>query len=142
MLGAAFAAPSFACHRVRNTKPAGERMDLHTITLPLYEAKRWIKFLGGVLFALGVAYALTIVGLVVAWLLLWLGVLLWQVGAELDRAFPAAPGGAEAEEVPLAMAFVKLRRFFVVAGIATLVYLVVMAVGAVTMLVLALLGMV
>ena len=142
MLGAAFAAPSFACHRVRNTKPAGERMDLRTITLPLYEAKRWIKFLGGVLFALGVAYALTIVGLVVAWLLLWLGVLLWQAGAELDRAFPAAPGGAEAEEVLLAMAFVKLRRFFVVAGIATLVYLVVMAVGAVAMLVLALLGMV
>ena len=117
-------------------------MDLHTIALPLYEAQRWIKFLGGVLFALGVAYALTIVGLVVAWLLLWLGVLLWQAGAELDRAFPGVPGGAEGEEAPLAMAFVKLRRFFVVAGIATLVYLVVMAVGAVTMLVLALLGMV
>lgn len=136
MLGAAFAAPSFACHRVRNTKPAGERMDLHTIALPLYEAKRWIKFLGGVLFALGVAYALTIVGLVVAWLLLWLGVLLWQAGTEIDRAFPAG------EEVPLAMAFVKLRRFFVVAGIATLVYLVVMAVGAVVMLALAMIGMV
>ena len=111
-------------------------MDLHTIALPLYEAKRWIKFLGGVLFALGVAYALTIVGLVVAWVLLWLGVLLWQAGTELDRAFP---GG---QEVPLAIALQKLRRFFVVAGIATLVYLVVMAVGAVVMLVLALLGMV
>ena len=111
-------------------------MDLRTITLPLYEAKRWIKFLGGVLFALGVAYALTILGLVVAWLLLWLGVLLWQAGTEIDRAFPVG------EEVPLAMAFVKLRRFFVVAGIATLVYLVVMAVGAVVMLVLAMIGMV
>lgn len=120
-------------------------MDLHTIALPLYEAKRWIKFLGGVLFALGVAYALTIVGLVVAWLLLWLGVLLWQAGVEIGRAFPggpSGPGGAEAEEVPLAIAIQKLRRFFVVAGIATLVYLVAMAVGAVTMLVLALLGMV
>lgn len=117
-------------------------MDLRTIALPLYGAKRWIKFLGGVLFALGVAYALTIVGLVVAWVLLWLGVLLWQAGTELDRASPGAPGGAEAEEVPLAIAIQKLRRFFVVGGIATLVYLVVMAVGAVVMLVLALLGMV
>ena len=68
--------------------------------------------------------------------------LLWQAGTELDRVFPGAPGSAEAEEVPLAIAIQKLRRFFVVGGIATLVYLVVMAVGAVVMLVLALLGMV
>ena len=98
-------------------------MDLRTVALPLYHAKPWIKFLGGVLFAIGVLYALTIVGLLVAWLFLWLGVLLWQAGSEIDRAFP------QGEEVPLSIAFGKLRRFFVVAGIATLVYLVVMAVG-------------
>lgn len=43
-------------------------MDLRTITRPLYEAKTWIKFLGGALVGIGVFYALTIVGLVIAWL--------------------------------------------------------------------------
>ena len=111
-------------------------MDLRTITLPLYEAKRWIKFLGGVLVGVGVVYAVTIVGLVFAWLFVWLGVLLWQAGCEIDRAFP------QGEEVPLSIAFGKLRRFFVVAGIATLVYLVVMALGLAVVGALALLGIV
>lgn len=108
-------------------------MDLRTVTLPLNDAKPWIKFLGGVLFAVGVIYALTIVGLLVAWLFLWLGALLWQAGREIDRAFP------QGDEVPLAIAFQKLRRFFVVAGVATLVYVVLMVLGGAVMLVVALL---
>ena len=111
-------------------------MDLRTIALPLYEAKPWIKFLGGVLVGVGVVYAVTIVGLLFAWLFVWLGVLLWQAGSEIDRAF------RQGEEVPLSIAFGKLRRFFVVAGIATLVYLVVMALGLAVVGVLALLGVV
>ena len=94
-------------------------MDLHTVALPLYEAKGWMKFLGAALVGIGVFYALTIVGLVIAWLFLWLGALLWQAGSQVDSAF------AQGEEIPLAVTFQKLRRFFVVAGIAMLVYLIV-----------------
>ena len=111
-------------------------MDLRTIALPLYQARRWIKFLGGVLVGAGVVYAVTVVGLLFAWLFVWLGVLLWQAGSEIDRAFP------EGEEVALAVAFGKLRRFFVVWGIATLVYLVVLALGLAVVGVFALLGIV
>ena len=100
-------------------------MDLRTVTLPLYEAKRWMKFLGGALVGIGVFYALTIVGLLIAWLFLWLGMLLWQAASQIDRAFP------QGEEVPLSIAFEKLRRFFVVSGISMLVYLVVVVLSIV-----------
>lgn len=108
-------------------------MDLRTVTLPLYEAKRSMKFLGGALVGIGVFYALTIVGLLIAWLFLWLGALLWQAGSQIDSAFP------QGDEVPLSIAFEKLRRFFVISGIAMLVYLVVAVLGIVVAGVLALL---
>ena len=113
----------------------GERiMDLRTITRPLYEAKTWIKFLGGALVGIGVFYALTIVGLIIAWLFLWLGALLWQAGSQIDRAF------SQDDELLLAGAFQKLQRFFVVGGGAMLIYLIVVAVMLVIGGVLALLG--
>lgn len=111
-------------------------MDLRAVTLPLYEAKKWIKFIGGALVGIGIFYALTIVGLLVAWLFLWLGALLWQAGSQIDSAF------SQDEEVLLSVAFQKLRRFFVVAGIAMLVYLIVIAVGLVVGGVLALFSLV
>ena len=109
-------------------------MDLRTITRPLYEAKTWIKFLGGALVGIGVFYALTIVGLIIAWLFLWLGALLWQAGSQIDRAF------SQDDELLLAGAFQKLQRFFVVGGGAMLIYLIVVAVMLVVGGVLALLG--
>ena len=109
-------------------------MDLRTIILPLYEAKGWMKFLGGALVGIGIFYALTIVGLLIAWLLIWLGALLWQAGSRIDRAF------ANGEEAPISMAFGKLRRFFVVAGIAMAIYLVVAVLALAVVGVLTLLG--
>ena len=109
-------------------------MDLRTIILPLYEAKGWMKFLGGALVGIGIFYALTIFGLLIAWLFIWLGALLWQAGSRIDRAF------ANGEEAPISMAFGKLRRFFVVSGIAMAIYLVVAVLALAVVGVLALLG--
>lgn len=80
------------------------------------------------------AYALTIVGLLIAWLFLWLGVLLWQAGSQIDSAY------SQDDELLLSVAFQKLRRFFVVGGAAMLIYLIVVAVMLVVGGVLALLG--
>ena len=60
---------------------------LARLLFPASEAKSWLKFIGAVCIALGALQALTIFGLVVAWLYIWLGVLLWQAG---DRAGMAA----------------------------------------------------
>ena len=111
-------------------------MDLRTVTLPLYEAKKWMKLLGGALVGIGILNALTIVGLFIAWLFLWLGMLLWQAASQIDSAFP------QGKEIPLSIAFEKLRRFFVVSGIAVLVHLIVVVLVVVTAGVVGLLGLI
>lgn len=53
---------------------------------PAYAAKSWLRFLGVVMIAGGVLAALTLVGLLFAWLYVWIGVLLWQAGDRAEQA--------------------------------------------------------
>ena len=99
-------------------------MDLRLLALPLYEARGWMKLLGVVMVIAGVLTALTIVGLIVAWLPIWLGVLLFQAAGRIEVAF------ATADEMSLRESLAKLKTFFVIQGVLLLIYLAV-AVGAV-----------
>jgi hypothetical protein len=67
----------------------------------------WLKFIGIVTFLSGLPAALTIVGLVVAWVPLWLGVLLVQAGSAAQRG----------DDEDLLVIFQKLRTFFMIQGI-------------------------
>jgi hypothetical protein len=88
--------------------------------LPAAESKSWLKFLGGVLFALGVVTGLTIVGLVIAWLYIWVGVLLWQAAGRAERA-QLTRDPAQLEEY-----LKKLRSLIVISGVVTAVHLAAM----------------
>ena len=46
----------------------------------------WLKFLGVVNIIMGVFVALSIIGIIVAWLPIWLGVLLFQAGNQISEA--------------------------------------------------------
>jgi preprotein translocase subunit SecG len=56
-------------------------------------AKGWLKFLGIMSIVAGAMYALTLVGIVVAWMPIWLGVLMVKAGSKAqayaDRGDPA-----------------------------------------------------
>lgn len=78
-------------------------------------AKGWMKFLGVISIILGVLYAITIVGILVAWIPIWMGVLLFQAGNKVDEATirnnPAA----------LVEMMAKIRVFFTILGILLLI---------------------
>lgn len=74
----------------------------------------WLKFVGVVTLLAAVPYALTIVGLVFAWLPGWLGVLLIQAGNAADR-------GTDEE---LLRMIEKLRIYFIVQGVLIILALV------------------
>ena len=96
-------------------------MTPRSVSAPLYQAKGWIRFLGIVLLVAGILYAITIIGLIVAWLPIWLGVLLIQVSGRLNAAYLAG------DEPSLWDALWKLKTFFIVSGVATLIYLILFA---------------
>jgi hypothetical protein len=77
----------------------------------------WLKFLGILTIFFGVLSAITIIGIVFAWIPIWLGVLLIQAGA---RASNAQISNNPKE---LVIMLDKLRLYFVIQGIMLIITL-------------------
>lgn len=97
-------------------------MDGKRLLLSLTENSKWMKILGGLMIALGVFYCITIVGLIVGWIPLWLGYLAYTAGSLLDGAEEKA--GDETR----VLAVEKIALFFKICGILAVVYLVIIIV--------------
>ena len=82
---------------------------------PLARASGWMKFVAILAIVTGALYVLTIVGIVVAWLPIWLGVLLWQAADAASRA------EAEGDATLLDRALDRLRLLFTINGVVALV---------------------
>ena len=89
---------------------------------PLYNAKGWLKFLGILAIINGALTALSIVGVLIAWLPIWMGVLAVQASGRYRDAIEAGDREAATE------ASRKLQTAITVAGVAALVWLVVMGI--------------
>ncbi len=74
----------------------------------------WLKFLGIVSIISGAVVAITIVGIIIAWLPIWLGVLLFQAG---DRAYQSQYSENLKEIVQMVD---KLRMYFIIYGVLTI----------------------
>lgn len=85
------------------------------IMLPLYNAKFWMKLLGVAMIIYGVLAAITIVGLIIAWLPIWIGVLLFQSAKALEVAY----GQGDSDAAIRAMD--KLKVYFIINGVLLLI---------------------
>lgn len=97
-------------------------MDLKLVALPLYEARGWMKLLGVVMVITGILTALSIVGIIIAWLPIWLGVVLFQAASRIDSAFVTQ------DEALLRESLAKLKTYFVIQGVLLLIYLAIVVV--------------
>ncbi len=79
------------------------------------QSKGWLKFLGVLSIIGGVATALTIVGILVAWLPIWMGVLLFQAGSQADNLLATKDAGR------LVTILNKLRLYFVIQGVLAII---------------------
>jgi len=57
------------------------------VSIPIYQARGWLKLLGVLNIIGGVLAAITIVGIVVAWLPIWIGVILYQAGSSSEQSY-------------------------------------------------------
>ncbi|HTV86423.1 MAG TPA: DUF5362 domain-containing protein [Dyella sp.] len=88
---------------------------LQDLIQPLASGKGWMKFVGIMFIVQGVVTALTIVGILIAWLPIWTGVLLVQAAGALENAQLSGDAFALKES------FAKLRTYFVIQGVLYLV---------------------
>ena len=93
------------------------------LTMPIFQAKGWLKLLGVVMIVYGVLIAISIVGIIVAWLPIWLGVLLFQAAGKAEAA------QISGQKQQLLESLHKIRMYFVINGVLMLVMLIVMGVG-------------
>jgi hypothetical protein len=94
------------------------------VSMPLAAAARWIKFLAVLTIAGGVLSVIaSLWSLVFVWLPIWSSVLLYMAAT---RVTSASSTGSEAE---LVEALDRLRLYFLISGVVTLIALVLVVVG-------------
>ncbi len=96
---------------------------LRKISDPLYKVKGWIKFAGIMTIISGALQILSIWGILIAWLPIWMGVLLVSSSNLLTKAYES-----ESDE-DMVMSFGKLGTYFKIFGIFMVVLIAVMILG-------------
>ena len=85
------------------------------LSVPIHQAKGWLQFLGVLSIIGGVGQALSVVGILWAWLPIWMGVLLFQAGSNIESA---AQNG---DKYSFLRSMGNLKTYFVIQGIMTLI---------------------
>lgn len=85
---------------------------------PLYRAKFWMQLIGVMMIIGGLFTALSIIGIIVAWIPIWAGVVLMQAAGSVDLAYTSNNNEAAMT------AMRRLKTYFTIFGVLTLVYIV------------------
>jgi len=89
------------------------------LSMPLYQCKGWIKFVGVMSILGGALYAISIFGIIIAWLPIWMGVLLFQSANAIESAYLAGDRNA------MTRSLAKLKTYFVIMGVLTLIGIII-----------------
>lgn len=98
------------------------------VSIPVYQARGWMKLIGILMIIAGVFYALTIVGIIIAWLPIWMGVVLYQAGSSSEQAY------FNGDKYSLLTSLNKLKLYFTIMGIMTLISIVLMVITLIAVL--------
>lgn len=101
-----------------------DEMIIRETVQPLQNAAGWMKFLGIVLIVYGILVALSIVGLLIAWLPIWLGVLLLKSSKNARSAYLSG------NKYDLIASLRNVGSYFTIYGVLTLIGLI-FGVGAI-----------
>jgi hypothetical protein len=88
-------------------------------SMPIYQARGWLKFLGILSIINGVGSALSIVGIIFAWLPIWMGVLMFQAGSSIE------PAGQFGDKFAFLRSMGNLKTYFILQGVLTLIGIII-----------------
>ena len=89
------------------------------VSMPLFESKGWIKFLGILMIFHGLFLSLSIIGLLIAWLPVWMGVLLIKVSTKIEQAKYSG------NKTDMLEAQKNLATYFTISGIVALISIII-----------------
>ena len=108
--------------------PSGgdERQLIREVSAPLFAAKGWMKFLGVLMIIYGVLMAITVVGIIICWLPIWIGVLLFQTAKAMEST------QASGSKMELYGVMSKLKMYFTIYGVLALIGIIVSVIAVFT----------
>ena len=115
---------------------APETQIIRSVSSPLAEGAGWMKFLGILSILAGASQMLSLVGILWGWLPLWMGILLYQAAGDAENA------RLSGDPYALASALGKVKTYFMINGILTLLGMLFACIMLCVMLVLPALGVI
>ncbi|NOX85591.1 MAG: DUF5362 domain-containing protein [Chlorobi bacterium] len=106
-------------NEIENQKQNPEPELITQVSFPLYSSKGWVKLIGILMIIYGVILAISLVGIIIAWLPIWLGVLLMQVASRIEEAH--VTGNKEL----MIKAQNSLATFFTIYGVLALIGIII-----------------
>ena len=100
-----------------------ETQIVKVIGLPLYMAKGWLKFLGVLSIISGAFAVFSLWGILICWLPIWMGILLFKAAGNMEVA------ELNGDRAQLIEGLNRLKTYFTINGILTLIVLVGMVIG-------------
>ncbi|MBD3349380.1 MAG: hypothetical protein GF400_09335 [Candidatus Eisenbacteria bacterium] len=101
----------------------GDVQLIREISTPLFTAKGWLKLLGVLMIIEGALMVLTIVGIIICWLPIWIGVLLLRSAGSIEVA------QLSGDKVQFVEAMRRLKTVFTIYGVLALLALIAMVVA-------------
>ncbi|MFH1502851.1 MAG: DUF5362 family protein [Candidatus Eisenbacteria bacterium] len=101
----------------------GDVQFVREVSAPLYAARGWMKFLGVLMIIYGALMVLSIVGILICWLPIWIGILLLRAAGSSEMA------QISGDKYQLIEALSKLKTYFTIYGILALIGLVAAAIA-------------
>jgi len=104
------------------------------LSLPIHQSKGWLRLIGVLSIIQGALTALSVFGILIAWLPIWIGVVLLQAASSAERA------RVSGEKEIFYQSLAKLRTYFVIQGVLTLIMLIIAVGGFVVVVAMGLTG--
>ena len=93
---------------------------IRDLSVPLSQCKGWMKLVGVMSIIGGALYVLTIIGIIIAWLPIWIGILLFQSASAIEQAHQGGNRDAMTQSLS------KLKAYFIITGVLTLIGIIIM----------------
>jgi hypothetical protein len=108
-------------------QPLKDEVAIQEIKRTSVEMSGWLKFIGVVAIVYGGLIALTIIGIVIAWLPIWMGITLFSAGKKANEAQYAN------NPMYLVEMMRKLKTFFIVQGVLLIIGLAGIIIAIITL---------
>jgi hypothetical protein len=89
------------------------------LSFPLYQCRGWMKLVGVMSIIGGILQILTIFGIIIAWLPIWTGILLFQSANATAEAYETE------SQVALLRSLSRLKTYFIIMGVLTLIGIII-----------------